>query len=46
MSLDVNFLCVTKLKLRKRLITAHDIASNSGISVGNVETLIHEYLLF
>jgi hypothetical protein len=32
--------------LAKRLITLHDIAWNRGISVGSVETLIHEYLLF
>jgi hypothetical protein len=27
-------------------ITEHDIASNSGMSVGSVETIIYEHLLF
>jgi hypothetical protein len=43
---DVNILCIAKLILGKRLITVHDIAYNSGISVESVETLIHEHLLF
>jgi hypothetical protein len=42
---DVNIHNAEGLILRNR-ITVHDIASNNGIIVGNVETIIHEHLLF
>jgi hypothetical protein len=42
---DVNICCVKELILGSRQITACDIAFSSGISVGNVEAVIHEYLL-
>jgi hypothetical protein len=42
---DVNICCVQELILGSRRITACDIAFSSGISVGNVEAVIREYLL-
>jgi hypothetical protein len=43
---DTNNFCIKELILGKRQITVRDIASISGISVGNVETIIHELSLF
>jgi hypothetical protein len=42
----MNIPCVEELIVRSRQITVYDIASNSGISVESVETIIHEHLLF
>jgi hypothetical protein len=42
---DVNIFCVQELILGSRQITACDIAFSSGISVGNVEAVNHEYIL-
>jgi hypothetical protein len=36
---------INKLSLGNRKITLCDIAPNSGVSVGNVETIIQEHLL-
>jgi L-lactate permease len=43
---NVNNHRVEELILRSRLITVRGIASSSRISTGNVETIIHEHVLF
>jgi hypothetical protein len=37
---------VEELILENRLITVRDIASNNGMSVGNVETYVYQHLWF
>jgi hypothetical protein len=43
---NVNICCIKELILRKRQSTVCDIASNNGITVGSVETVVHEHLFF
>jgi hypothetical protein len=43
---DMNICCVTDLSLGKTKIKMCDIASNSGISVGSIETITYLHLLF
>lgn len=40
---DVNICSIEQLIVGNKQITVHDIATNSGIRIGSVETIIHEH---
>jgi hypothetical protein len=39
---DVDIPCVEDMISRNRQTTVHDVASNSVLSVENIETVVHE----